>query len=106
MSEEDRIGYLREKLGHEAKRKGEDPHQNASEGFVKGHSRLSVSFGGNTSTKSFGKGGTVPQGWTCVCGNETNGRIRYMQARREICPACRQDRSFVDIELLDLELDE
>lgn len=103
MSEEDRIGYLREKLGHEARKKGEEPHQHASKEYLRGHQKLSVGFGGNTSTKSFGKGGNEPEGWTCVCGSFQKPRVRYMVANREICPSCRQERQFVDKAILGIE---
>lgn len=106
MSEEERIGYLREKLGHEARKKGEDPHQNASEGFLKGHQKLSVGFGGNTGVKSFGKGGNRPEDWHCVCGSINKGHIKYKVANREICPSCRQEREYVDKAWLGIEDDE
>jgi hypothetical protein len=106
MSDEvERVGYLREKLGHEARKKGENPHESASGEFLRGHRKLSVGFGGNTNTKSFGRGAGRAQDWTCVCGSVQKGHIKFKVANREICPSCRQEREFVDKEWLGIDDD-
>lgn len=98
MSEEERVGYLREKLGYEAKKKGDTPHEGASKEFKKG-------FGSNVTPRNFGKGGDDKRDWTCVCGNVNKAHIRYKVANREVCSACRQEREYVDTEWLGLNAD-
>jgi hypothetical protein len=102
MSEDERIGYLREKLGYESRKKGENVHEGASGEFKKGYDRVTVGFGSNVQARNFGRTGDPQADWTCVCGNVNKGRVRYMVAGREICGLCRQERDFVDTERIDL----
>jgi hypothetical protein len=103
MSDEDRVGFLREKIGYEAKKKGEPVHQNASNEFRRGYDRVSVGFGSNVTPRKFGRSSNARSDWTCVCGNVNKGWVRNLVANREVCGLCRQEREFVDVNLLGLE---
>lgn len=103
MSEEERISYLREKLGHEAKRKGDEVHSGASGEFSKGYSKTTVGFGSNVNPRKFGKGANSLSDWECVCGHVNKGYIKHIVGGREVCPNCRVERSYTDVEELSNE---
>lgn len=96
MSEDERIGHLREVEGFKARKKGDSLHEGASKEFKEGFTRTSVGFGSNIQPRNFGRGGQTPSDWNCVCGNLNKGRIRYLVAGREVCGSCRQERKYVD----------
>lgn len=105
MSEEERIGYLREQEGRKAKLAGEKLHNGASTEFAKGYSRTVVGFGSNVTPRNFGRSGQKSPDWNCVCGATNKGWIKIRVAGREVCGICRQEREYVDIELIGAEDD-
>lgn len=102
MSEEERIGYLREQEGRKAKLAGENLHAGASSEFSRGYNRTVVGFGSNVDPRNFGKGASKASDWTCVCGAINKGWIKIRRGNREICGNCSQERDYVDSERLGL----
>lgn len=90
MSEEERISYLREKLGYETRKKGESAHDGASKEFLRG-------FGSNVTPKRFGAGQPIPD-WECVCGHINTFKRRLRKGNEELCWSCNQPRDYVDLE--------
>jgi len=92
MSEESRIGDLREREGYKAKKKGDALHEGASSEFTKGYG-----FGGsNVMPNKFGKGGDV-ETWTCIgCQHENSAARRWMRGGVELCWNCGVERAYVD----------
>jgi len=103
MSEEERIGYLREQEGRKAKIAGDSLHDGASDEFRKGYTRTVVGFGSNVTPRNFGRTGSRNSDWNCVCGATNKGWVRIKVAGREICGTCRQERDYVDVERLGLD---
>lgn len=103
MSEDERIGYLREQEGRKAKLAGDDLHPGASEEFARGFNRSTVSFGSNVDPRNFGKGGSKSTDWVCVCGAVNKGWVKVRVANHEVCGTCRQERDYVDVERLGLD---
>jgi len=93
MSEETTAEDMRYELGRDYAQQGKQLHEGASEEFVRGFSSYK-GFGSNTATKHFGKGGRMPQDWTCICGHVNNARIRRKVAGvGEVCWQCGVARS-------------
>ena len=94
MSEESRIGDLREREGYKARKKGEKLHDSASKEFSKGYGFA----GSNVMPNKFGKGEPGDH-WTCVgCQHENSAARRWMKGGTELCWNCGVDRDFVDSE--------
>jgi len=94
MSEESRIGDLREREGYKAAKKGEPVHSEASTEFRKGYG-----FGGsNVMPSKFGKRDEYDR-WICIgCQHENSNKRRWMKGGLELCWNCGVDRDFVDPE--------
>lgn len=92
MSEESRIGDMRERLGYEKAKKGEPIHKEASSEFASGYG-----FGGsNVMPSKFGKADSLDR-WTCIgCQHENSSKRRWMSGGTELCWNCGVDRNFVD----------
>jgi hypothetical protein len=96
MSEESRIGDLREREGYKASKKGQPLHEGASSEFTKGYR-----FGGKIVPAKFDKGGSE-ETWTCIgCQHENSSKRRWMKGNVELCWNCGVEREYVDEEKID-----
>jgi hypothetical protein len=84
----DDVEGLRREIGEKMALDKEPLHANASESVKKGYRAKMLGFGSNTTPRNFGKGGSKPQSWICVCGHENSGSVRKKVGGRVVCWQC------------------
>ena len=94
MSDEDTVTEMRKELGEKAGRAGEKPHDSASREFSESYRRGSLGFGSNVTPKSFGKGATTVQTWSCVCGEVNRSNRVAKRGGEVVCWMCGTQRAF------------
>lgn len=95
MDEETRKEASRE-WGEKYAREGEkiDNPSGVTDEFKEGFRKGSLGFGSNVNPRNFGKGGSKPKDWDCLCGHTNRGNVRYMKAGREVCQLCGMEKEF------------
>ena len=86
MSEETKTEDMRYELGREAKQRGEQLHDGASEEYRRGYASRVASFGSNITPSRFGAGASKRSDWTCVCSTQN-------RSYRNQCDNCGVRRS-------------
>lgn len=54
-------------------------------------------FGSNVQPRNFGKGGSEPQDWTCLCGYVNKGRRVKKVAGHTVCWMCEVEKDLIDL---------
>lgn len=95
------VENIRYELGKEARAKGDQLHENASEEWRRGYSRRG--FGSNVTPRNFGRNiSSEPSFWLCVsCEYENRSDRVQRRGGEEVCWNCGVERKYVDIDILE-----